>query len=76
MQSSHGRGRVGEHRHGATPGRTDSRGRIAQTIRLCIEYDLQPLFDAGEPARATPQVKATAMRAVSGAINRTEAAQS
>jgi transcriptional regulator GlxA family with amidase domain len=48
---------------------------IAQTIQLCIEYDPQPPFDAGSPARATPQVKANAMRALSGAISRTEAAQ-
>jgi transcriptional regulator GlxA family with amidase domain len=49
---------------------------VAQTIQLCIEYDPQPPFDAGSPARATPQVKANAMHALRGAISRTEATQS
>jgi transcriptional regulator GlxA family with amidase domain len=37
-------------------------GRFARTVQLGIEYDPQPLFDAGSPATAPPELVA-ALRA-------------
>jgi transcriptional regulator GlxA family with amidase domain len=47
---------------------------FAKTLQLIMEYDPQPPFDAGSPAKAGPELVGAAFTAMAGVMQRLQSA--